>query len=199
MCQRGVRKHRTASAAIFPVRHKYKVLTIYGHWRSQRTFWKVRLLIPVCWPKSIFSDATLAVSISCVIPDGDSVGHCILFQTACWAPLCFGTADIFQKQPCCGGVWSDLYISLTRLTGMEWGLISYDQIIIPVKSKERFFWLAFVALHVLCIQNMLCYAFKAGSCSFPSGANGVELCLRSLVLKPINNSALNIRRKLNTD
>lgn len=28
-------------------------------------------------------------------------------------------------------------------------------------------WLAFVALHVLCIQNILCYASKAGSCSFP--------------------------------
>lgn len=28
-------------------------------------------------------------------------------------------------------------------------------------------WLAFVALHVLCIQNILCYASRAGSCSFP--------------------------------
>ena len=96
----------------------------------------------MCWPKSIFSDATLAISISCIVPDGDSVGHCILFQTACWAPLCFGTADIFQKQLCCSGVWRDLYISLTCLTGMEWGLIDYDQIMIPVKAKEGLFPLA---------------------------------------------------------
>lgn len=104
------------------------------------TFWNVRLLIPVCWPKSIFSDATLAISISSVVPDGDNVGDCILFQTACWAPLSFGTADIFQKQPCCSGVWSDLYISLTCLTAKEWGLINYDQIVIPVKSKEGLFF-----------------------------------------------------------
>lgn len=43
-----------------------------------------------------------------------------------WASLCFGTADIFQRQPQWSGVWSDLYISLTCLTGMEWGLINYD-------------------------------------------------------------------------
>lgn len=60
-------------------------------------------------------------------------------------------------------------------------------------------WLASVALHVLCIQNVLCYASRAGSCSFPRTAYAVELYLKSHVLKSSNSSALNTGKTLNTE
>lgn len=93
------------------------------------------LLIPVCWPKSILGDSTLAISISRIVPVGSALGLCLLFQTGL---LCFGTADIFQRQPHCSGVWSALFISLTCLIAMEWGLINYAQFVIAVKSKGIF-------------------------------------------------------------
>lgn len=130
-CSLVMRNHHTAWAAALPVRHQYKVLTIYGYLRSQCTFWKLSLLIPLCWPKSILSDATQHF-LYCSRWRLLAIASCFKLHAGL---LCFGTADVFQKQHV--ALMCDLCIPPCA-TGMEWGLINYDQIMLPVKSKEGF-------------------------------------------------------------
>lgn len=134
MCSHGTKSHHTARAAALPVRHPYKVLTIYGYLRSQCTFWKLSLFNPCMLAKIYFKWYHSAFPV--LFQMEMVLANCTLFQTACWA-LLFWNSWYFPETPCCADVWS-LCIP-PCVTGMEWGLINYDQIIISeVKRRVSF-------------------------------------------------------------
>lgn len=113
MCSHGTKSHHTACAAALPVRHPYKVLTIYGYLRSQCTFWKLSLFNPCMLAKIYFKWCHSAFPVLFQMEMVLAIAPYFKLHAGLF---CFGTVDIFQKHRAV--LMCDLCVSL--LVSQEW-------------------------------------------------------------------------------